>query len=368
MSATINTAPNPAASSVQVAMNGANSTESTAVAANAGDTESNVGSFGALFKQLLGKEPVADADSGTFIFPADATKGTDPSTDGTLAALLPFLEGMGLVQTDTAQAGKNLKDIPEDTDETPLAGFASALTAQITVTADTAAQPNSKLATLPPALADTKSPLEAQTAKLLADNASDQGQPVTKELSSRFAAALEAAGDKASAGATLQPAGTPLAQLPVATNQTLPVEHPVGAAGWGPEVGNRLVWMANRAESHAELVLTPPHMGRVEVSLSVNGDQASATFVSSNPAVREALEAAMPRLRETLADAGIQLGQAQVGAENAHQSAQDEKSRDNSKLGRDASPDAKSLQSIAATLPASSTGLKMGKGLVDVFA
>ncbi len=147
----------------------------------------------------------------------------------------------------------------------------------------------------------------------------------------------------------------------------LPVTQAVGAAGWQQEVGNRIVWMAQRQDSRAELVLTPPQMGRVEVSLTISGDQANAVFVSANPAVREALEAALPRLREQLAEAGIQLGQAQVGAENARQSAQEGKNGDNFAFSPENDRDAGTrFGSAAASAPLA--GLKMGRGIVDVFA
>lgn len=148
----------------------------------------------------------------------------------------------------------------------------------------------------------------------------------------------------------------------------LPVASPVGAPQWNQELGDKIVWMSNRQESRAELVLTPPQMGRVEVSLTVNGDQASAIFTSANPAVRDALEAAMPRLREVMAEAGIQLGQAQVGAENSRQSAQQEKNGDNFASGRQ---DANTDTALPQTMPGSSLAdadLKVGRGLVDVFA
>lgn len=151
------------------------------------------------------------------------------------------------------------------------------------------------------------------------------------------------------------------------TPPALSVTAPVGAAQWDREVGDKVVWMANRMESRADLVLTPPQMGRVEVSLTVNGDQASATFTSANPAVREALEAAMPRLREALAEAGIQLGQAQVGAENPNPSAQQEKNGDNFASGRDAENDATPQQTTVGN-PRVSDSSTMGRGLVDVFA
>jgi flagellar hook-length control protein FliK len=52
----------------------------------------------------------------------------------------------------------------------------------------------------------------------------------------------------------------------------------------------------------------------VQVVLNVNNDQATVAFSSATPEVREALENAMPRLREMLSDAGVTLGQASVNA------------------------------------------------------
>jgi flagellar hook-length control protein FliK len=143
----------------------------------------------------------------------------------------------------------------------------------------------------------------------------------------------------------------------------------VGTPGWTEEVGNRVAWLANRSESKAELVLTPPQMGRIEVSLSVKGDQATASFVSSNPVVREALEAALPRLREVLADAGIQLGQAQVSAENARQWAQQEKHGDNSASDQNrGNPENAAISRVSSGSLSTGTVLKTGRGFVDVFA
>ena len=97
----------------------------------------------------------------------------------------------------------------------------------------------------------------------------------------------------------------------------------------------------------------------------MNGDQANAQFVSANPAVRDALEAAMPRLREMLADAGVNLGQTQVGSESANnaanQSANRQENRDNQSR---ASGDVAGLGQISAAAP----WLRQGNGMVDVFA
>lgn len=94
---------------------------------------------------------------------------------------------------------------------------------------------------------------------------------------------------------------------------------PVGTAGWGDALGQKVVWMAGQQTQVAELHLNPPHLGPMEVRLSISNDQISALFVSHQPAVREALEAAMPRLREMFADSGMTLGNATVGSDSLPQ-------------------------------------------------
>jgi flagellar hook-length control protein FliK len=66
----------------------------------------------------------------------------------------------------------------------------------------------------------------------------------------------------------------------------------------------------------AELHLNPPELGPLQITLTLSNDQASAQFVSQHAAVREAIETAMPRLREMLAEGGITLGNANVSAES----------------------------------------------------
>lgn len=155
-----------------------------------------------------------------------------------------------------------------------------------------------------------------------------------------------------------------------ASHTAIPVATPVGAEGWNQEVGEKLSWMVGRQETHAELVLNPPQLGRVEVSLSLKGDQATATFVSANPAVRDALENAIPHLRETLESAGISLGQTQVGAESFQQAANQRENGDNSarggNRGNDAAANVVGAAASGQTSPAQ--WLRRGNGLVDTFA
>jgi len=145
------------------------------------------------------------------------------------------------------------------------------------------------------------------------------------------------------------------------------IETPVGHQNWSQEVGDKLAWMVGKQESKAELVLNPPQMGRIEVSITLNGDQASASFNTANPAVRDALESALPRLKEILADAGVRLDQAQVGADTRQNSPQDQERRDNSSHNNQVVT-GEFVPGLASVASGSSQWVRQGNGMVDTFA
>lgn len=147
----------------------------------------------------------------------------------------------------------------------------------------------------------------------------------------------------------------------------LPVHTPAGQQrAWAEEVGNRVVWLVGRNESKAELVLTPPQMGKLEVSIHVSGDQTVAHFVAATSAARDALEQAMPRLREMMQQAGISLGETSVGTSGGQQAGQESSS------GRHARGPASGTASggaeTGATAPISVDWSRVGTGRVDTFA
>ncbi|MBV2234778.1 MAG: flagellar hook-length control protein FliK [Sterolibacterium sp.] len=148
------------------------------------------------------------------------------------------------------------------------------------------------------------------------------------------------------------------------------LDSPLGSSAWHRELGDKLVWMVGRQEQRAELVLNPPQLGRVEISLNLRGDQASANFMAVNPAVREALENALPRLREMFAEAGLSLGQAQVGADSGNHAAG--QSFANSGNGEHSSRFFSALEDHGdvkmAHLTNQGTWLRQGRGMVDTFA
>lgn len=90
------------------------------------------------------------------------------------------------------------------------------------------------------------------------------------------------------------------------------VEAHVKSPAFANEFGEKVVWLAGRQGQMAEMILNPPQLGSVEIRLTVAGGEAGAQFFSANPAVRDAIEAALPKLRDLMAQAGINLGEANV--------------------------------------------------------
>lgn len=90
------------------------------------------------------------------------------------------------------------------------------------------------------------------------------------------------------------------------------IATPLSSNNWADEFSKKINLMSIQQNYVAELYLNPPDLGPLDVVLSVSGNQADALFASPHSAVREAVENAMPKLRELLADNGINLGSATV--------------------------------------------------------
>ncbi|MBI5437872.1 MAG: flagellar hook-length control protein FliK [Nitrosomonadales bacterium] len=90
------------------------------------------------------------------------------------------------------------------------------------------------------------------------------------------------------------------------------ISSPLGSSGWAEEFSQKITWMGTQQNQVAELHLNPPNLGPLDVVLKISDNQATALFTSPHSAVRDAIENALPRLREMLADNGIMLGNTMV--------------------------------------------------------
>lgn len=144
------------------------------------------------------------------------------------------------------------------------------------------------------------------------------------------------------------------------------IQTPISDQRWSQNFGEKIVWMARNDQQQAQLNINPAHLGPVQITLSLNGDQASASFASPHAEVRQAIEDSLPRLREMLSGAGINLGNADVGSQlPRQQSEQSPRFSDGARfpgetaiLPLDGQPG-----TASASIP-----INRGRGMVDLFA
>ncbi len=104
------------------------------------------------------------------------------------------------------------------------------------------------------------------------------------------------------------------------------ISVPVRDRGWGEQIGERVLLMAGNQMKSAEIRLTPAELGPLRVQVSVDDGAANVTFQAQHAVTREAIEQALPRLRELLAENGLSLGQASVGEQGVAEGNRDEHS------------------------------------------
>ena len=88
---------------------------------------------------------------------------------------------------------------------------------------------------------------------------------------------------------------------------SLVLDTPVNSPKWANDFGQKVQWMVNQSVSGAQIRLNPQHLGPIEVRVQVQNDQATISFTAQHGATREAIDSALPRLREMLSDQQVAL-------------------------------------------------------------
>ncbi|MCO6412075.1 MAG: flagellar hook-length control protein FliK [Thiogranum sp.] len=145
------------------------------------------------------------------------------------------------------------------------------------------------------------------------------------------------------------------------------VGTPVGQENWDRALSERVQWLAGQGVQRAQIRLNPAHLGPMEVRIQVQNDQATVHFTSAHAVVREALEAALPRLREMLGSSGVELVNVDVSSGQSfaeqRRTSEQESANASSWNGSGAEPDGgleTVLESPIAPL--------LRAGLLDLFA
>jgi flagellar hook-length control protein FliK len=91
-----------------------------------------------------------------------------------------------------------------------------------------------------------------------------------------------------------------------------PISVPLKNSQWGDDVSNRVMWMIQHDVQAANIKINPPHLGPLEIHVSMHKDHVDVSFNSHHATVKEALDASMPKLKEMMGNSGLQLGNADV--------------------------------------------------------
>lgn len=225
--------------------------------------------------------------------------------------------------------------------------------------------------------------------------ASDKAQP---QPGATFRAAQDAAGAAAAAKAAPDAAGLPARQAreaidAAALTETAPLAPTVlqaqpatleiaqaasgvatdrlaarvGTTAWNQQVSQKIVWMVAGEQQSASLTLNPPDLGPLQVVLSISNDQTSVAFSSNQLEVRQALENALPRLREMMGESGIALGNATVDAGMPDGREAQQQRRGDGAAGR-AGNGTTGEADAGGAVPAPRTRPLGERGMVDTFA
>ncbi len=149
---------------------------------------------------------------------------------------------------------------------------------------------------------------------------------------------------------------------------TTPQLHLAGnpqSPAWAQGLGERMQWLVQQNIQGAEIRLNPPELGALEVKLKISHEHGTQIhFSSPNGAVRESIEAAIPRLREMFAESGLMLGDVNV----SHQSlAEQNQNGDSGRESSNRSAGGPAPIEAATGGESRSTQRLVSDGLVDMY-
>jgi flagellar hook-length control protein FliK len=153
-----------------------------------------------------------------------------------------------------------------------------------------------------------------------------------------------------------------------ATVATAPVlSQPLGTHEWQQSLSQHITLFTKQGQQTAELRLHPEDLGQVQISLKLDDNQAQLQMVSAHSHVRAALEAALPVLRTSLEENGIQLAQSSVSSESfAGQQQSSSQQHQASRSGNTGGFNEESDELLP--VPAALQSAARGNGAVDIFA
>ncbi|HHA1786803.1 TPA: flagellar hook length control protein FliK [Enterobacter ludwigii] len=331
---------------------------------------------------LLSRQPALTGDEPTAATPLDTlVSGLVPVSKGdalkTLSAVKTQDDSKSeLSEEELAELSALMAMLPHQQTATPVASGATGngLTAKSTLNAAALSQNGAGQQSMSTLLAGHEKAQQASTYQAQAQNA-DPSQPVNAPATPIVAAAAEKQ-DLASSPSSTAPTATlaPVISSNVtshaaATVATAPVlSQPLGTQEWQQSLSQHITLFTKQGQQTAELRLHPEDLGQVQITLKLDDNQAQLQMVSAHSHVRAALEAALPVLRTSLAESGIQLAQSSVSSESfaGQQQSSSQQQQQASRSGNTGGFNEESDELLPA--PAALQSAARGNSAVDIFA
>lgn len=134
--------------------------------------------------------------------------------------------------------------------------------------------------------------------------------------------------------------------------------------GFDQALAQRVLVFIQQGSQHVRVRVHPEHLGPIEIRIRMETDGLQVSMASPHAVVREALESALPRLRDALAEQGLDLGHAEVG--NGERDAQ--RQRGDSARDFAAGEDAVLVGDTEADSPVRAVAPTPSYRLIDTFA
>ncbi|ENN7014116.1 TPA: flagellar hook length control protein FliK [Enterobacter ludwigii] len=331
---------------------------------------------------LLSRQPALTGDEPTAATPLETlVSGLVPVSKGdalkTLSAVKTQDDSKSeLSEEELAGLSALMAMLPHQQTATPVASGATGIgvTAKSTLNAAALSQNGAGQQSMSTLLAGHEKAQQASTYQAQAQNA-DPSQPVNAPATPIVAAAAEKQ-DLASSPSSTAPTATlaPVISSNVtshtaATVATAPVlSQPLGTQEWQQSLSQHITLFTKQGQQTAELRLHPEDLGQVQITLKLDDNQAQLQMVSAHSHVRAALEAALPVLRTSLAESGIQLAQSSVSSESfaGQQQSSSQQQQQASRSGNTGGFNEESDELLPA--PATLQSAARGNSAVDIFA
>ncbi|MGO3345003.1 MAG: flagellar hook-length control protein FliK [Marinomonas sp.] len=140
-------------------------------------------------------------------------------------------------------------------------------------------------------------------------------EPLSGEANSLNSGGLNSAIPTASNNSNRLPPASALNSNASNIQQNLMMSVPPNHPSWAGEMGQKVAWVAQSGGHSAHIKLDPPELGSLTVKVSVDSDNNTTqiSFMAATPQTRDLLESQMGRLRDMLAQQGMDLGNVDVG-------------------------------------------------------